>query len=683
MKDIFADDLAARYADKMAQEPTGPTWQEREADLRADIASDPSQTVASFAWNFNDQYSRYLESLVASGDYAGAKSYYDSVRQSIEANRDGLLSIAQVQGAGQISDELARRANGVLMGDFNQRQVKLSDGQTVTLGQVLSDNSPFMANQSTELKNLDFSDDAINLYLGGDRAIKSVMDPYLRNSRGQGGIDGMPNHLQTKDLIESYAADRERINGIFGDGTASFLNHIKESHKTSGCGAATMRTLVDFAEAYSQTTGTYGRQLAADVANGYNNLITAVFRGDDKRDSRGGRYINEISDNQRREFDAMLPPALRETMKRTGSGFDMNDPRLRQGLMEVGDILAYTSALGGDMFSDARGTGAAINQAFGNYIAESMLGQAHTGANIVTSVRDMRDQFSQRFVGGRNAARVAASLSGQSKDYLDNIDKTNGTKSTVPAADNLAHAAHTYLARQLLPKMAEGKYHGDVLAQMLDENPSKLVQGLAAEFGRSFRGSAGKEFAVELALTALDEYSQNGFVCIEDLVGRLAYGKSTLSPAARAAGERWYRGNVPAELAFGDRKARLREHYLANGYTDAQAREAVASVSEQAMRLYDGGHSPDIVFDSAMNTGYFYNVREEKDAKGKVTRTVYHDAGRMDKTPVGALGPGMYNANRPAWDAQQKALEDEYKRQVALREYEEKKKIAQMTKDSM
>ena len=695
MNDNFAEDLASRYAERRQLDaPTGSTWQEREADLRKDIAADPSQTVASFAWNFNDQYSRYLESLVASGDFTGAKAYYDSMRGSIEANRDALLSISQVQGAGRISDELAKRANSVLMGEFNQRQVRMSDGSTVTLGQVLGDNSPYLADKNQELRNLDFSSAATELYLNGDRTVKALMDPYLKNVNGKGGIEAVPNHLQHKELIESYVADRDRINEIFGDGATSFVNYVSESHKNSGCGAATMRTLVDFADAYAQATGIYGRQLAAEVTSGYNNLLSTVFRGDDKRDGQGHRYAAEISDNQRREFDAMLIPAIKETMRRTGKAFSFTDPRLRQGMLEVGDVLAYTSALGGDMFSDARTTGAALNEAFGRYIAESMLGQAHTGANIVTSVKDMREQFSARLVGGRTAARVATQLSGQSSDYLASVDKTNGTRSTCPAADNLAASAHKFLARQLLPKMSEGQYHQDALAYALDTDPGTIINGLAKEFGNSFRGAAGKEFASRLAQETVREYADNGFVCMEDVVKRLAYTKDdSLSDEARAAGERWFRGNVPGELLFTEEKRRIKDHYLAQGYTDAQARDAVAAISEQMIRAYDAGIDPRMVAESAINTGIYYDCRVGKDARGKSVTEVFLSRGRMDKAQVFTgfddkgqpvhLPSNIYNTDRATWDTNQRSLADLYKRQQELKEYEERRKIAQMTKDSM
>lgn len=686
-------DYASRYAEQLVPSRGGGTWQDREQNISREIAAGPDETVAGFAWHFNDRYTRNIASLIASGDLAQAKRYYDDVVSAIEANRDHLLSISQVSDTGNVADELARRANGVLMGAFNQQEVTMSDGSKVTIGQALADGSPYMADRSEELKRLNFSDGAAQLYLANDRNIKAIMDPFLRSAQGGGGVDQMPNRIQMQELAEAYAGDAERINGVFGDGTSRFLDYVRESHRTSGNAAATMRTLVDFADVYSRSTGTTGAQLASDVVNGYNDLVTAMFAGDQKPGTQGQPV--QVTDAQRRTFDAAFLPAVREAMARTGGSFDMHDPRLRQSMLEIMDAVAYTSSLGsgGDLFASMRGAGRGINQMFGAYVAEAMTGQVHTPDNIVTAVRTVKSQLGARLTGGRDYAMVASSLTGQSKDYLASIDKVNGTKSTCPEADGIAAEAHMFLAREMLTGLANGKLPGSAF-DLLTADPS-TVQGLAARIAPSFHGRGREEIAGLLARNIVSALASGLRVNVEEAIGELCFGSASqgLSPAALKTARAWYHGNVASKLQFSDQKTALLEKYRAEGYTDAQARRGVAMVSEQASREIDSGGDPMSTFARAVNVGTYLTEVPVVDDGGKpvvdpvtkqpMTRVVTR-VGPRDKADVVSgqdkAPAGSFVSDRVSWDALQMRLLEAQKRQEAAEDFERRRRIAQEVK---
>lgn len=691
MADIFDGDITQRYADQ--KDPGGAsvpaTWQEREQQIGREISAGPDSTVAGFAWNFEDRYVRNIESLVAAGNFAEAKRSYDQACSELDANREDLVTLSQIKDTGRLGDELAKRASGALLRSFNQNRVKLSDGTEASLGQVLADGSTFLTDKSNELKRMHFSDGSIADYLAGDNNIRAIMDPLVRGAAG-GGADGVGNFLQLRDLADAYSANKERIAGVFGDGAGSFLDYVRETHRTSGNAAATMNSLLDFAEVYSDGTGVTGRQLASDIVGGYNDLLSTLYKGDVRKDSRGVSAQPEISDNQRREFDAILIPALKASVERSGSAFDLHDPRLRQSMLEVADTLAYTTALGGDIFSEARLAGSPLNQMFGSYVAEGLLGQRHQTDNIVGAVRDLRNQLSYRLVGGRDSATVATTLSGQSKDYLSNIEKTTGTRSLCPEADNLAADAHKFLARTLLPGMTSGRLSADTFEQMMQDDSASLVEGLASEFVRSFHGTGREELATELAKRVLSGFASGDRVCMEDIIGDLAYGKGrgNLSPSAIRTAGTWYHANVARALQFADRKASLRREYLASGRTDAQALAAVAAVSEAASDEESRGGNPAAVWDSAAGVGEYLVPEDVLDRNGKVVgQRITTAIGNRNRIPLkyrgNELPAGTFKNDRAAWDAFQVLLSEDHKRMLREEEYRNRLAIQQAAKDEM
>ena len=496
--DIFNGDVTSRYSEQM--EPGRYSWRQAESDLTRDVFEKPGESVAGLAWNFEQTHVDKVANLLANGDFAAAKEDYDKLRESIRLNWDGLSTMAQMQGDGYgpMSNQIGAKARAILGGAFNQREVVLSDGSKTTIGQALADGSPFLAGKSEELSSFGFGSNATDLYLKNDKVIKSVMDPLLRSSHS-----GVPvaNRLQLIELAEDYANNKERVDDAFGDGAQRFMDYIRDTHQTSGCAAHTFRTLLDFAEDYSGKTGITGKQLASDVVGGYNDLVASTFQGDPQVGRDGVRRPAEITDDQRRMFDATLLPALKMTLEGLDdrTPVDLRDPRLKRSLLDVMDVVAYSKAQGSDILSDCRNAGYDVNAALGGFVRNALLDMEQPSDNIVEGVRRLRSDMLGRITGGRSPQRIDAQLSGRAEDYMKGVDRRTGARSLCPEADGMADTIHGYLLRELTPAMAKGQLYPD--AAMAD--PAKLVDGLARKLSRSFYGP-GRELAAQNLSRGID-----------------------------------------------------------------------------------------------------------------------------------------------------------------------------------
>ena len=684
--DIFNGDVTSRYSEQ--REPGRYSWRQAETDLTRDVFEKPGETVAGLAWNFQQTHVDKVAALLANGDFAAAKENYDRLREDIRLNWDGLSTMAQMtaDGYGEMSARLGERSRSILNGDYNQQTVKLSDGSEVTIGQALADNSPFLAGKSQELTGFGFGENATSLYLKNDSVIKSVMDPLLR-AKNSGQPIG--NKLQLIELAEDYANNAERVTNTFADGAQRFMDYVQDTHRTSGCAAQTFRTLLDFAEDYSSKTGITGKQLASNVVNGYNDLVASTFQGDAQVGRDGVRRPPEITDEQRRLFDATLLPALKETMRDLDgqTPVDLRDPRLKQSLLEVMDTIAYAKSQGADILSDARNTGYDVNSAFGGYVRNALLDREQPSDNIVEGVRRLRSDMAQRITGGRSPQRITASLTGRAEDYLAGVDRRTNTRSLCPEADGMADTIHGYLIRELTPEMARGRLYPDAAVARSED----LTAGLAKKLSRSFYGP-GRELAAQMVAQAVlfgastpdgsvlsQGFLNGGNVNVEELIASLAFapGADANDPAVRSL-RTWYSGNVAMDLQFGERRSRLRDSLLSDGLPDAQARQIVSTASSLAADNLSRGIDPTFVFDNAESQGVYLTFG--KDEKGEPI--VQYAQGNRNRVAI-PFGPnetdvlpeGSFLQNRSAWNQVQGILRAIYKRQTQIEDYGTRQKL--------
>lgn len=688
--DIFNGDVTSRYSEQM--EPGRYSWRQAESDLTRDVFEKPGESVAGLAWNFEQTHVDKVANLLANGDFAAAKEDYDKLRESIRLNWDGLSTMAQMQGDGYgpMSNQIGAKARAILGGAFNQREVVLSDGSKTTIGRALADNSPFLAGKSEELSSFGFGTNATDLYLKNDKVIKSVMDPLLRSSHS-----GVPvaNRLQLIELAEDYANNKERVDGVFGDGAQRFMDYIRDTHQTSGCAAHTFRTLLDFAEDYSGKTGVAGKQLASDVVGGYNDLVASTFQGDPQIGRDGVRRPAEITDDQRRMFDATLLPALKMTLEGLDdrTPVDLRDPRLKRSLLDVMDVVAYSKAQGSDILSDCRNAGYDVNAALGGFVRNALLDMEQPSDNIVEGVRRLRSDMLGRITGGRSPQRVDAQLSGRAEDYMKGVERRTGVRSLCPEADGMADTIHGYLLRELTPAMAKGQLYPDAARA----NPAKMVDGLARKLSRSFYGPGRGLAAQAVAQAALfgatapngDVLSQGfmngGQVNVEELIATLAFSPGSDANDPMIASLRsWYSGNVAMDLQFGKRRAKLRDSLLSDGIPDAQARMIVSSASSLAAQNLSRGIDPSFVFDNAESQGVYLTLKDGTDAEGRPAKVVGYSQGNRDKASIpldddgkDVLPAGTFLSNRALWTQVQQMLTARLKREAAKADYAARQRI--------
>lgn len=612
----FDDDLAARFAEVRPDPQPAGAWEDYDQELSQQIGAGPDQTVAGLAWNFNNVYGLNLQSLVQSGDYAKARAYRDQLRESIEANRDNLLELTRntdrrtqpgQPGPGQITLELANRAKNVLMYGFDSAEVTLPDGTKSTVGAVLADGSPVLANQTQDLERAGFGSNVAGLLMEGDdmqrRVMQNLTNPIMRPQPNSTQTNQVPNQRQLVDLANDVANNWDRLSETFGDGLVNFVDYVISSHARTGNASATMRTLAEFAEALNADGKYSGKDLAARVINGYNDLLSAAFRGDEIRDAQGRVHQMQISDNQRRTFDAVVLPAIKTAL---GQGVtpDFRDPRFRQAIREVTDTMAFISSSGADLFTEARDKGFDLNGDFGRYIANSISGAPMESGNIIETTRRLRRSLDQYVMGGRDMSALPVQMSGQSRDYVSSIEKSNGGKSSCPEADGMALSAKQYIMRELLPFMAGGHRVDDAFNYVMsdDARRQRFVRGLADQLAPSFHGEGAGELSTMVAEQVIQSVIAGRGMSIEEAVANIAMnGKAP--PAVAKAANAWYHGNVSNVGLTGELREQLKQHLKEQGLTPSQVLRVMSNLSSLSSVAQANGGNPLAPLQSALRVG--------------------------------------------------------------------------------
>lgn len=667
--EAFDNDPASRYAERRPS-ATGEGWRAREANIASQITGDPGDSVASMVWNFDRVYTSALTGLVKARKYGEAKAYRDKMVAAVEANRDDIHRISMVGDVGgETSKELARRAQSVFEYGFDSAKVDMPDGSSATIGDILSEGSPYLQAKSNDLANMGFGSGVAQLYFNGDdrqrRVLSRVVDPLVAQAPGRDGTPGalrVPNRAQLTRLGNDLVSNWDRFSAAFGDGLFRVVDDIATSHATAGNMSEVLRTLTLAAEASGMRPGD---DLADHVTRGYRNLLNATCVGDRQKNG----LPPAVSDNDRGMFDAAFVPAVRAMVERTG-GFSFDSPALAQALREVKDLDAYLGAAGADLMSEARDNSCDINRMFGEYCADAATGVRSQSSNVVAALRTMRQELNANLTGGRSPALVKAELTGRDEDYVENVDRSNATKSLNPVADGMADSAKKYLVRTLLPRIAGGRRADDAIDDILADDDAReaFVGGLAATLSDSLHGRGRERAAAKLAEAIVAGVRTGRPVNVEDFMAGLAVdpGFAAKDPDAAEVAKMWYNGTVASEALFGTSRARLIEHFRASGFTDAKARAIASRVISRMAKDKELGGNPLATERSALNTGRaLIPIVDEKgnpvlDEYG-VPRIESH-VGRLDQASFSydgeVIAPNAYNDDPVMWDNMQKLLEE-------------------------
>ena len=610
---VFENDIASRYSEARAPVPPKQTWQEREAAVIKEIGASPDETVASFVWNFDRSYQNNLTSLIRARKFAEAKSYYDGMCKAIESNRDEIGTLSQVGDiGGPTSRELAKRAMSVFQYDFDKTEVEMTDGTKTTVGDVLRDGSPYLADKTRELYGYGFSGRTSDMYMNGSdvqkRVLGGIVDPFVQvaqHGKNMTGAAVVPNHQQMTELANDVSTNWDVLEQTFGeDGVGTLVDFVRTSHETSGNASATLRALTEFAANY-QDGSMSGSDLARRTVTGYKDLLSSTMGGE--IDAKTGRHP-EISDNQRRMFDAIALPAVKELCSRVGK-FDLSDPRLKRAMLEVADMNAYLSASGVDVMRDARGNGRNINEDFAAYVADSVTETNPAPGNIVSSLRNLRSFLDNAVLGGRDSMLVAAQLSGHSGDYIKSVDKANGRRSSSPALDAMALDVKQHLVRELAPYLSGGYRADDALAYIRDDydRRSKFMSGLAGRILGYFHGEGREQAASIMADALVNSVAAGRSISLQDIAENMLNDPSFPDDdPTRKTLAAWYNGNVASLDLFGPHLAEIENHLKSQKISEGRARAMVARAAERMANAVNAGRSPATVKDAITSIGRMY-----------------------------------------------------------------------------
>ena len=667
---VFENDIASRYSEARQPSDQAGGWREREATVMREIRASPDDTVASFVWNFDNIYTRQLTSLIKARKFSEARKYRDDMYKAIDVNGEKIAAIG-VAGdiGGESSQELARRANDVNDHKFDGVEVEMSDGSKVTVSEALDNNEAYISDKIGELNNHGFSSRTAQMYLTGSdaqkRTLGRIIDPFVQTAtRGKTmlGPSVVPNHQQLADLADDVSTNWDVLQGTFDeDGTQEIVDFVRTSHATSGNASATMRALTEFAANY-QDGSMSGSDLARRAITGYKDLLASTMGGD--VDKRTGATA-PLTDNQRRTFDAIAIPAVKELCARVGK-FDLGDPRLKRAMLEVADMNAWASAAGIDVFRDARSDGRDINSDFASYVADAVTETNPSGGNIVSAMRNLRTFLDQTVTGARDAQFTALRMSGRSSDYLRSVDKANGTRSSASTLDAMALAVKQHIAREVAPYMAGGQRSDDALTYILDDGDrrSGFMSRLTGHLMDYFHGEGREQVASVMADAMVRSIREGRKMSFQELAENMLSDPSfPADDPARRTLAAWYSGNVAALDLYGPHLADIENHLRGQNVNEFRARAIVSKAAERMARCLDDGKNPAVVKDAVTSIGRMYIPKY--DAKGNLV-SIESTPANLNRTgfkmvmsdgTVGEIPAGYRLVNPEDWEQIQAQLE--------------------------
>jgi hypothetical protein len=372
-----------------------------------------------------------------------------------------------------------------------------------------------------------------------------------------------------------------------------------------------------------------GSDLARKTITGYKDLLAATMGGD--VDTRTGKTA-PLTDNQRRTFDAIAIPAVKELCARVGR-FDLGDPRLKRAMLEAADMNAWASAAGIDVFSDARGNGRDINADFASYVADAVTETNPSGGNIVSAMRNLRTFLDQTITGGRDAQFTALRMSGRSSDYIRSVDKANGSRSAASSLDAMALDVKQHVAREIAPYLAGGYRSDDALSYILDDGERRdgFMSRLTGRLMGYFHGEGREQVASVMADAMVRSIREGRKLSFQELAENMLNDPSYPDgDPARKTLAAWYSGNVAALDLYGPHLTDIENHLKGQGINEARARAIVSKSAERMASLLDKGRNPAVVKDSIMSIGKMYIP--EFDPKTRELVAIRHVPANLNKT---------------------------------------------------
>lgn len=654
----FNKDYGSRYASARR----APTARSTRAVERS-INEDPSESIASWVWNFDSMYTARLQSLINRGKFAEAAALYEEAKGVIDENEGNLFALTDLAGAGETSNELAARARTILNNPFSRATAKFN-GDDVPLDAILRDGGSLAIDAAKEgFMDLGLSAEVSEAFFGDDSVkratIRSLIQPLVSGQRG--------DHGQRIELAEDVVSNWDELYSLFGDGVTHFITRHQASHAGAGGASDSLRSLMAVARGINSANGMTGKDLAREVLGAYDGLVARTFARDTSdRDTQGRPQESPVSATKRMLFDSALASSVQALADR-GISPDLRSAKFAKALSEVMDAQAFASDCGIDLVGIGHDTGHPIAPAFGQYIADSVTDTPQTGANPVNAFIAYRHLLDNQITGGLDFATQVYRATGNPEDYYRNFSKANGGFSSSPGADVIAKGVKSYLIQRLAPGMVAGLSPDDALRSARSGTSTAggdFAVGLSAAIRQHLYGKGSDSAADLITVSVMDALDRGQKVTIEDIVRDLAFGENSENMNAEGVNalRNWYWGNVTQASEFASKTMQLRAHLAhGEGLPDYVVMSEVSKAGQEAGEMRRMGRDGSEVFDARLRAGTVYAPRVDPK-----TQQVMRDAANnpiIDRAVVPDRSIYGYDpdGDNTTFDAQQQQFREQYR----------------------
>lgn len=645
--DITTTDIIQRYNELKPRLPEVQTTDEREQKISKGV-----RTEGTLAWYLAGLKGQELkiQSLISAGKTAEAKNAYDTMVDTIDANRDRITAVASMQGGGTNARILVDAATRALKSGFNDEEVKTVSGETYTLGRYFSDDN-LWKDPGSSFRRRGFSRRVVDGFLNSD-------DEELRNALGffvkdqnyllnkKAGVDFDPMHIQNNDAADAVFDNWSDIRDTFGDGASRFVQRVHESHTESAATAPMLKAFLTLAKARAETTGLSGVSLVTDVMGGYRDLLAYCNQGDAVDGKTNAR---DVTPNKRLMADATLLKMATEMEKAGGIGFagDLRDPNVRRAFRECMSVMADTTACATSLDVLASDQGINIYKAFADHVIAKATGR--TPANgFVTNWKRFSDGLDNQITGGRDFARIAYDATGDAGDYMK-LKRAAGGESSCPAADNMKADVVQSLKRTTEKYMVDGSDAATAWAKVSSDpeaarnRMADLVKSLSRSLSGRGRVAAASRLASEVVRAVENGGRFNIETRIRDLVSDRNFARA--NPLAHESLANWFYGQTEAAYRYADKLTQLDRHWRSVNGGSLNDRDAAAAMSRmqsrvaELTRMAEGpnkGVDPGSIIDAELDRGYVYGA-----GKGGAVIRIPTSSLRKDLSGLGPRGaPG-------------------------------------------
>ena len=573
---IVKNDLAERYA------LTLPTGSGRSEAALAREATTPG-TIDHYLLNDAKLSTMTIKSLVRAGRTVEAYDLYKERNERIDVNMDAMLSAANMERRGALSEAVGGAATSEVRRDFNDEDVQTQSGETFKMGAFFADERLWKSTENNDpghsYRSQGYSARAVNALLAGrtpdgpadgpaDESLKRAMGYFMKTpgtspAARRAGFTSALATVQDTDAADALVDNWADMVDVFGAGGAErFAQRVALSSRGAAA-APKVAPLLDLARAHRASTNLSGERLVASLFSAYQGMQQVGAQSDPDPDT--GSRARPVSQDKLMFMDAVQMDMLTQ-LERTGGGAYVNalsNPLVADGLNKAMDILAACTASGIDLQKSYLEDGRSVVKAVAADLAE----RARTGREPANGFIAMYRRFDERLKGQITGARDFQRHDLRPAADLRDHQKTSrlaGGQSSRPTIDVLAGRINQTLLKSVAPLMdpdkdidagaAWRKINGDPV--LGTRRYDDLVKLLTRE---AFVGKGAEDAARFLAGQVIDAMENNAPLCIEETLVRAAGDRkfAAENPEAYASIRNWVYANTDLVGRYAEKLAQL------------------------------------------------------------------------------------------------------------------------------